>query len=184
MDSSAKILAKRYARAYMNLDGKAYSAAAQTAALSKLEGLREVFTAAKPHLRVLTHPAVNSGVKLEVLGKILGAGLTGPAADFAGLLVRQGRFGLFEEIMRQCLAQNDSFCGVVQARVSSRFPLSEGEVARIDKMVGCITGKKVSLTQKISERVIGGFEIKVGDALIDATVRGRLEALRAGLIKG
>ena len=34
------------------------------------------------------------------------------------------------------------------------------------------------------ESVLGGFEIKVGDTLIDATVRGRLDALRAGLIKG
>ncbi len=183
MDSSAKILAKRYARAYMNLDGKAYSAAAQTASLAKLEALRVVFSAAKPHLKILIHPAINSGVKLEVLGKVLGT-VTGPAADFAGLLVRQGRFGLFEEVMRQCLALNDIFCGVVQAEVSSRYALSEGEVARIDKMIGCVTGKKVSLSQIISERVIGGFEIKVGDSLIDATVRGRLDALRAGLLKG
>ena len=51
-------------------------------------------------------------------------------------------------------------------------------------MLSCVTGKKVNLRQIISERVIGGFEIKVGDALIDATVRGRLDALRAGLIKG
>jgi len=86
--------------------------------------------------------------------------------------------------MRQCLALNDIFCGVVQAEVSSRYALSEGEVARIDKMIGCVTGKKVSLSQIISERVIGGFEIKVGDSLIDATVRGRLDALRAGLLKG
>ncbi len=184
MDSSAKILAKRYARAYMNLDGKTYSAAAQTASLARLEALRVVFSATKPHLKILIHPAINSGVKLEVLGKVLGAGITGPAAGFAGLLVRQGRFGLFEEVMRQCLALNDIFCGVVQAEVSSRYALSGGEVARIDKMLGCVTGKKVSLSQIISERVIGGFEIKVGDALIDATVRGRLDALRAVLLEG
>lgn len=184
MDSGAKILAKRYARAYMALDGKAYSAAAQTASLARLEGLRLVFQATRPHLRVLTHPAINGGVKLEVLKKLFGAEVSGPAADFAALLVRQGRFGLFEEIMRQCLGLNDEFCGVARAEVCSRYALSEGETERLTRMLGGVTGRKINLRQIISERVIGGFEIKVGDMLIDATVRGKLDALRAGLMKG
>ncbi len=184
MDSSDKILAKRYARAYMGLDGKTYSAAAQTAALSKLEGLRVVFEAAKPFLRALTHPAVNSGVKLEVLGRILGAANSGPAADFAGLLVKQGRFGLFKEIMRECLCLNDGFCGITRAEVTSRYQLSEGELKRITALLAGPGGRKISLQNKVSERLMGGFEIKVGDTLIDATVRGKLEALRDGMTKG
>lgn len=184
MDSGAKILAKRYARAYMALDGKAYGAPAEAAAMVKLEGLRRVFETVRPHIKVLTHPAVNSEVKLAVLSKILGSGNFGPAAAFADLLVRQNRFGLLEEVMQCCLRLNDDFCGVVRAEVYSRYPLSEGEVKRIEKMLGCVTGRKINLRQVIAERVVGGFEIKVGDTLIDATVRGRLEAMRAGLLKG
>jgi len=182
MDSGAKILAKRYARAYMGLDGNVYGAALEKASLEKLDGLRLVYQAARPHLKVLTHPAVNSEVKLDVLAKILGARNTGPAAAFAALLVRQNRFALVEEIMQDCLRLHYDFCGVVRADVYSRYQLSEGEVKRIDKMLACITGKTINLRQIISERVIGGFEIKVGDTLIDATVKGRLEELRAGLL--
>jgi len=184
MDSSAKILAKRYARAYMGLDGKAHTAALGTAALAKLEGLRKVFQATRPHLKILTHPAVNSGAKLEALAKMLGAGRSGPAADFAGLLVRQRRFGLFEEIMRECLILNDTFCGVTRAEVYSTFQLSAGELKRITALLSGPGHKKIVLRNVIAERVLGGFEIKIGDTLIDATVRGRLDALRAGLVKG
>lgn len=184
MDSGAKILARRYARAYMGLDGKAHSAALEAAARARLEGLRQVSDAAKPHHKILTHPAVNSGVKLEALAKILGPAGKGAAADFAGLLVRQGRFDLFEEIARDCLALFDGFCGVVRAEVSSRFPLSEGELERMTALLSGPGGRKIVLRSVTDERVLGGFEIKVGDTLIDATVRGRLETLRAGLIKG
>lgn len=183
MDSAATILAKRYARAYMDLDRKVYSPALEAAALEKLESLLRVFTAAAPHRKVLTHPAINSEVKLEVLGKILGAGFVGPAAAFTAMLVRQNRFGLYELILQECRRLNYDFRGILLAEVYSRYPLSEGEVKRINKLLVNVTGKKISLRQVISERVIGGFEIKVGDALIDATVRGRLEALRAGLLK-
>jgi len=184
MDSGAKILAKRYARAYMALDAKAHGAELETEAARKLEGLRKLFEAARPHMKALTHPAVNSEVRQLVLAKILGAANTGPAGAFADLLVRKGRFGLLEDIMQECLRINDNFCGVVRAEVYSRFPLSDGEVKRIEKMISCMTGKKVALRQVLAERVVGGFEIKIGDTLIDATVRGRLEAMKAGLLKG
>jgi len=184
MDSSARILAKRYARAYMGLDGKAHTPALEAAARAKLEGLRKIFEAARPHLKVLTHPALNSEMKLLVLGKVLGPANTGPAAAFADLLVRQNRFGLLEDIMQGCLHLNDNFCGVVRAEVYSRYPLSEGEVKRITALLAASSGKKISLRQVIAERVLGGFEIKIGDTVIDATARGRLEAMKARLQKG
>jgi F-type H+-transporting ATPase subunit delta len=184
MDSSAKILAKRYARAYMALDGKKHTPALETAAHDKLEGLRKVFEAARPHMRNLTHPAVNGEVKLAALSKILGAGNFGPAAGFADLLVRQRRFGLLEDIMQDCLRLYDDFCGTVRAEVCSRYPLSEGEVKRITALLAGPGGRKISLRQVLADRVLGGFEIKIGDTVIDATARGRLEALKAGLLKG
>ena len=183
MDSSAKILAKRYARAYMGLGGKAHGAALEAAAHAKLEGLRRLFEAARPQVKALTHPAVNSEVKLAVLAKILGSGNSGPAAAFADLLVRKARFNLLEEIMQECLRIHDAFSGVARAEVYSRYPLSEGEVKRITALLAEATGKKINLRQVVAERVLGGFEIKIGDLVIDATARGKLDALRAGLLK-
>lgn len=183
MDSDARILAKRYARAYMALDGKAHTAALEDAARGRIAGLKKVLDASKPHMKALTHPAVNGPVKLEVLHKILGSSDTGPAEAFAALLVRQGRFGLIGEITGECQRLSDIFCGVTRAEVFSRYPLSEGEVKRITSLLSGPSGRKIVLKQEISEKVLGGFEIKIGDIVIDASVRGRLEALRAGLLK-
>ena len=106
------------------------------------------------------------------------------AAGFAGLLLRKGRFGLFEEIMRECLNLNDEFCGVTRAEIYSLYQLSAGELKRINALLSGPEHRKIILRSVIAERVLGGFEIKIGDTLIDATVRGRLDALRAGLLKG
>lgn len=174
MDSSARILAKRYARAYM-ASGKAHE---------RLEALARLAEAARPHLKALTHPAVNAAVKLEALKKVLGSAHAGPAADFAALLVRERRLGLLDQISAECGAIADARAGVVRAEARSRFPLSEGELKRITALLAGATGRKVELKQALDERVLGGFEIKIGDTIIDATARGRLEALRAGLLKG
>jgi len=184
MDSSAKILSKRYARAYMGLDGKKHSAALEAGARAKMEGLRLVFEATRMHKKVLTHPAVSSEVKLEVMAKMLKPGEAGPASDFAGLLVRQGRFGLFEQIIKDSLALSDSFSCLIRAEVHSQYQLSEGELKRIITLLSGPEHRKIALLNVVSGRILGGFEIKVGDTLIDATVRGRLNALRAELTKG
>lgn len=183
MDSSAKTLAKRYARAYMDLDDKVFGATLEAATHARLDSLRRIFQAVRPHFKTLTHPAVNSDVKLEVLARILGKADFGPAADFVRLLVRRRRFGLFEEVMRQCLALHDNFCGEIRAEVYSRYQLSAGELKRITALLAGPERRKIILRSLIAERVLGGFEIKIGDTLIDATVRGRLDALRAGLLK-
>jgi len=168
----------------MCLDGAVYGAALEKAGREKLDGLRRVFHAARPHLKALTHPAVNSAVKLEVLEKMLGAVKAGPAAGFAALLVRKGRFGLIDDVMRECMGLFDNFCGVTRAEVYSRYPLSAGEMTRINALLSGPERRKIILRNITAERVLGGFEIKTGDTLIDATVRGRLDALRAGLRKG
>lgn len=181
MDSSSKILAKRYARAFMGLDGKPYSKALDAATHEKLAGLRHLFEAARPHMRALTHPAVNGAVKQEALERVLAGTQAGPAAAFAALLVRRGRFNLLEDIMRECLALHDRFTGVTRAEVYSRFPLSEGELRRITELLAGPERRKIELRNVIAERVLGGFEIRIGDFLIDATVLGRLKAMGAGL---
>jgi F-type H+-transporting ATPase subunit delta len=181
MDAAAKTLAKRYARAYMGLDGKAFSSELEGVARAKLAGLRHIFEASRPFLKTLTHPAINGSVKLEVLARILGPENKGTAAVFVGLLVREDRFNLLEDILDRSPRLYDSFCGVLRAEVYSRYNLSEGELKRVGKMLADMTGKKIHLCQFITERVIGGFEIKVGDLLIDATLKGRLERLKKEL---
>jgi F-type H+-transporting ATPase subunit delta len=178
MDSNARILAKRYARAYMGLDGKVFGNSLEVSSLEKLNGLRRVFEAARPYLKTLTHPVLNSAVRLEALEKILGDSHAGSASAFTALLVRRGRFGLLEEIMRECLRLHDNFCGLLRAEVFSRYPLSAGELKRIEALLAAVSRKRVGLRNIITERVIGGFEIKIGDTLIDATVRGQLDAMK------
>jgi F-type H+-transporting ATPase subunit delta len=47
-----------------------------------------------------------------------------------------------------------------------------------------MTGSDVELEVRIDERLIGGLTVRVGDRLLDASVRGRLERLRDQLVAG
>lgn len=180
MDYSEKTLAKRYAQAYMSPQGEDKSP--QAASRARLDGLRSVSEAARPFTKILTRPAVSAEAKLDVLSRLLGPGIKGAPAGLAELLVRKGRFALLGDILEESVRINDSVCGVLRAELYSRYELSAGELARIETMLSGMTKKKIALRVVLTERVVGGFEIKVGDVTLDATVRGRLDELKKELL--
>ena len=62
--------------------------------------------------------------------------------------------------------------------VTSAVELDEGLVEGLGKRIEEQTGKKVELTSKVDSDVLGGLVLQVGNMVLDASVRGRLEKLR------
>jgi F-type H+-transporting ATPase subunit delta len=56
--------------------------------------------------------------------------------------------------------------------------LDEGLVKDIGKRIEEQTGREVELSSKVDPGVLGGLQVRVGNMVLDATVRNRLEQLR------
>jgi len=74
--------------------------------------------------------------------------------------------------------------GVVVANIASAEPLEPADLAAIAERVGAGAGARVEVHATVDPELIGGLTVRVGDRLIDASVRGRLERLRDSLIAG
>jgi ATP synthase F1 delta subunit len=62
--------------------------------------------------------------------------------------------------------------------VTSAVDLDEGLVQDIGKSIQDQTGRRVELSSKVDPGVLGGLQVRVGNMVLDATVRNRLEQLR------
>jgi F-type H+-transporting ATPase subunit delta len=67
--------------------------------------------------------------------------------------------------------------------VTSATDLDEGLVADIGKRIEEQTGRKVELSSNVDPDVLGGLRVRVGNMVLDATVRNRLEQLRKQVAK-
>jgi ATP synthase F1 delta subunit len=74
--------------------------------------------------------------------------------------------------------------GVVVANVTSAQPLEPADLAAIGARVQATAGGRVEVTAAVDPELIGGLTVRIGDRLIDASVRGRLARLRASLVAG
>jgi F-type H+-transporting ATPase subunit delta len=61
--------------------------------------------------------------------------------------------------------------------VTSAYPLSEAEQGRIDAAMRARLGKDCTVEAHVDGTLIGGAVIKIGDSVIDLSLRGRLAAL-------
>ena len=71
--------------------------------------------------------------------------------------------------------------GIVEAIISSATALEPTDVEALRERLTVMTGKRVELHQEVDASLLGGVSVRIGDRLIDGSVRGRLERLRTGL---
>ncbi len=67
---------------------------------------------------------------------------------------------------------------LLEASVTSAVELDEKIVKQIGEQIEKQTGRRVELTSRVDPDVLGGLVIQVGNTIMDATIRSRLERLR------
>jgi F-type H+-transporting ATPase subunit delta len=64
------------------------------------------------------------------------------------------------------------------AEVTTAVPLDDEDMLKLAQRITEIVGKPVALKPKVDSNLIGGIMIRVGDKLIDGSIRSKLAALR------
>jgi F-type H+-transporting ATPase subunit delta len=71
--------------------------------------------------------------------------------------------------------------GVSLAEVRTALPLDEEQRDAVTERLHQLTGDEIEINELVDESLIGGITVRIGDRLYDASVRSRLERLRARL---
>ena len=172
--------ARRYAEAAMAIADRDESVEAW---LSALGSASQALSGAEIS-RVLANPALAFEARRSVAERVLGTGITGAPRNLVLLLVRRGRIDLLPSVAREFRRLYEQREGIVQATVTSAAPLSSAEVAALSERLAGMTGGRVVITVAVDSAILGGVVVRLGDRLIDGSVRGRLERLRTRLASG
>ena len=131
----------------------------------------------------IASPTVTRADIERLMLAVCGEQIDGNATNFIQLLVQNGRLPAVAEIRRlfDLLKSEDE--GVVEARISSAFPLEGQELEKIVSLLSKRYQKNISPTVDINSDLIGGIMVQVGDKVWDASVRGRLQEMATALTK-
>jgi F-type H+-transporting ATPase subunit delta len=150
-------------------------------ALDDLKGVRDLMAPGSSVRAFLGSPQVRMPDKRKLLGTALEARALRSVAVFADLLLRKKRLALLPEVTDHFEALVERAQGIRRAHVASAVPLAEAERARLHATLESWTRSKVRLTSEVDPALLGGALVRLGDRVIDRTVRTLLDSIAAQL---
>lgn len=129
---------------------------------------------------LLDNPRVPLADKTRLVRQALGR--TSPQVqNLACLLVAERRRETAGRVSAEFNAMVDAHRGILRARVTSASPLEGADEQRIAEGLASLLGREVRVETRVDSGIIGGFVARVGDVLIDGSVRSQLEAMKVAL---
>ncbi len=175
------VLAKRYAKALFAV-GKDDGAFADYA--RALNELAELYSGMSEVADALTNPMYPEDVRLKVMESLVKALAAPPVVvNFCKLLMEKKRAEILPEIAEVYQEMLDEDNNLLRGTVASATELSPEVNDKIKATMEKLTGKQVELTNRIDPGIIGGMVAKVGDLVLDGSIRSQLAGLKES-IKG
>jgi F-type H+-transporting ATPase subunit delta len=127
-------------------------------------------------------PYFNSEEKKEAIGRVI-EGADERLVNFLELLTERHRMPLLSRIRRQYDTRWAEANKLLPVSVTSAVDLDESLVKEIGDRIQDQTGRRVELSSNVDPEVLGGLVVRVGNMVLDASVRNRLEQLRKQVAK-
>ena len=173
-------IARRYAVAVFDLGRESNTVDRWRADIAFLT---ELFSNRKLQF-VLSEPKVVFATKEAIVRDLAAARVQPESLGLALLLVERKLVSLMPRIAVEFNQLYDDLHNQAQATVTTALPLDAAEEAEVVAYLQRLTGKNITLEKHVDPTILGGVVARVGDTLIDGSVRQRLSVLREKLISG
>lgn len=134
--------------------------------------------------KVLIHPEIPKEQKLQLVEKVFKGQVSDELTGFLRIVVTKGRYKDLPAIFGYFLAKVKEYNKTGVAEVTSAVPLNGEQKKKIEqKLLDTTRYEKMEIDYKVDEGVIGGLLIRIGDRIVDSTIRSRLASLTGKLMK-
>lgn len=127
---------------------------------------------------VLRHPRVSVADKKQKLESVLSGKVSATTLRFLELLIEKKRFDLLPAIsadLGKLVAEKNN---TAKAVVRTARPLPADAQAKLKKGLSVFAGKDIELDIKEDPELIGGLVVRLGDWVLDSSLRGQLRKMR------
>jgi F-type H+-transporting ATPase subunit delta len=145
----------------------------------EVKSLGDTVRASAELASMLSNPSVSQSARRAAMGEILTRlNASATTKNFAMLLTDRRRGALLPAVADALSALNDERAGKVRAEVTSATALTDAQVTKVRVALEKLTGKAVSLTQRVDPTLLGGVVTRIGDKVYDGSLRTRLDEIR------
>ena len=171
----AKLVSKTYGEALFKL-AMEENTLDQIAEEAKV--VLEAFQGNEDLAKLLNHPKVSKEEKVKVVETIFKGKFSDSIVGFLVLIVEKGRYNEIDNIFHYFLSEVMEHKNIGVAYVTSAFPLSESQKKDIeDRLLQVTKYVEFKMNFEVDKELIGGIVIRIGDRVIDGSIRNKLNEM-------
>ena len=171
-------IAKRYARALFEIASEDQSYNDWSKKL-KLISDTEVD---KNFADVLNSTKISLSKKMYLIDNVFKNKLNTLQFNFLKLLTKNQSFSIIQDIYKQFLKQVEKLNNIIRVSVISPYKISDDLKDQISNLVHEISGAESVIEERVDRELIGGVVIRLGDTVIDGSIKNRVKQLRRELV--
>ena len=176
----AELVARRYSEALFEV-GKEDNKLDEY--LEEIKFIGDVCSEYKDFFELLKTPKISINEKKDVFEETFEGKISKEVNNFLKIILDKRRINSIFQITKEYEKLVDKHNGVVKADAYTTIPLDKDKLKTIENKLSSMTNKKVKLENKIDKSLIGGIKIKIGDKVIDDTIKTKLSDIEKSLKK-
>lgn len=174
-------VATRYASALMELTNEQKKSGAVA---DDLMIVKTAVDSSRELRALLASPVVPKEKKQAVLRDVFKKKISETVLGYMTEIVVKGRENILGEILSQYFVLRDEQLGIVRVQVKTSVEFSAKQEKDLAKQLEAMTKKKIEVTFSLDASLKGGFIARVGDTVLDGSVKRQLEILKVKLKQG
>ena len=128
--------------------------------------------------KILYHPRITPEDKQDLLNQLFSGKVSTVTMEFLKLLVERQREQYLSDIVSHYAILANKARNITEAKISSAVELTAEEREQMAQLLNKITGIKVETSYSVDPSLVGGVVVRIGDRVIDGSIRTRLATLR------
>lgn len=182
---TGNIVARRYARALFAVALEQSDAQAKEKYGADLASLAKLLENAPELIKIFRNPIFGVEEKRGVILKVLEKMSPTPMIkNFCLLLADKNRLAFLPEINAVYGALLDSAQGVLRGKLITAVKLTDTVQKNVVNKLEKESGQKIVLDYEVDRDIIGGLMLKIGDKVLDASIRAQLQILKENIKRG
>ena len=177
----AKLISKTYGDALFEL---AVEKDKVDVLLEEIVQLQEVLSENDEFGKLMNHPKIIKEEKIQVAKDVFAGRISEELLGFLTIIISKDRYKDINEILDYFIAEVKRYKGIGIATVTTAIPLKEEQCKKIEQKLLDTTGyKEMEMHYQTDESLIGGMLVRIGDRVVDSSVKTKLNELQKELLK-
>ena len=177
----AKLISKTYGDALFEL---AVEKNKVDVLAEEIEQLKGVLSENEEFGRLMNHPKIIKEEKIQVAKNVFEGRISDELLGFITIIISKDRYKDIDAILDYFIAEVKRYKGIGVATVTTAVPLKEEQCKKIEqKLLDTTQYTKMEMHYDLDESLIGGMVVRIGDRVVDSSIKTKLNELQKELLK-